>query len=162
MHYCTPKESFLNTLAHCPPKAAAQIRGSGSKPQLKGTANFYPVHCGGILVEVKLFGMPNERMPFSSAFYGMHIHEYGDCSDAFAHTGVHYNPYGTGHPQHSGDFPPLLANEGYAYQTFYTNRLNIDEIIGKSLIIHSQRDDFTTQPSGDSGTKIACGVIQGI
>ena len=59
-----------------------------------------------------------------------------------------------------GDLPPLLGNNGYAWTAFFDKRFTIDEIIGKSIIIHNMRDDFTSQPSGDSGTKIGCGVIK--
>ena len=60
---------------------------------------------------------------------------------------------------HTGDLPPLLNNNGYAYLSFYDNRFRLKEILGKSIIIHSRRDDFTSQPAGDSGEKIGCGVI---
>ena len=55
---------------------------------------------------------------------------------------------------------PLLGNQGYAWTSFYDKRFAIDDIIGKSVVIHSRRDDFTTQPAGDSGEKIGCGVIR--
>lgn len=58
-----------------------------------------------------------------------------------------------------GDLPPLLSNRGYAWTAFYDTRFGISDIVGRSLIIHENRDDFTTQPAGDSGKKIACGVI---
>ena len=57
-------------------------------------------------------------------------------------------------------FPALLSYKGYARMTFYSGRLTIDEILNRSLIIHESKDDFTTQPSGNSGQKIACGVIK--
>jgi len=60
---------------------------------------------------------------------------------------------------HAGDLVPLLNNNGYAYLTFYDNRFSINDINGKSIVIHSMRDDFTNQPAGDSGEKIGCGVI---
>ena len=56
--------------------------------------------------------------------------------------------------------PPLFSNKGYAFMIFLTDRFKVDEIIGKTVIIHSMPDDFKTQPSGDSGMKIACGVIE--
>lgn len=59
----------------------------------------------------------------------------------------------------AGDLLPLLGNEGYAYSVFYTDRFELKDIIGRSLIIHNAPDDFTTQPSGNSGAKIGCGVI---
>jgi Cu-Zn family superoxide dismutase len=89
----------------------------------------------------------------------MHIHETGNCALPFDQTGNHYNPAGLPHPKHAGDLLPLLGNEGYAYSVFYTDRFELPEIIGRSLIIHSAPDDFTTQPSGNSGVKIGCGVI---
>lgn len=94
-----------------------------------------------------------------SNFYGMHIHEFGDCTPPFDKTGGHYNPLNAQHPHHSGDMPPLMSSNGYAWMSFFDNRFTIEEIIGKSLVIHRMRDDFTSQPSGDSGEKIACGII---
>ena len=108
---------------------------------------------------MEIYGLPYEDIPPYSQFYGMHIHETGDCSLPFDKTGNHYNPAGLPHPKHAGDLLPLLGNEGYAYSVFYTDRFELPEIIDRSLIIHSTPDDFTTQPSGNSGVKIGCGVI---
>lgn len=160
MYQTTPSDTFINLLSYYQPQAQAWIRGSSSEPQLNGSVNFYQTQYGGILIEAQIFGLPDINNPGSSDFYAMHIHEYGDCSDQFQNTGSHYNPTNQAHPQHSGDMPPLLANQGYAYSVFYDKRCTIAEIIGKSVIIHSQRDDFTTQPSGDPGIKIGCGVIR--
>ena len=66
----------------------------------------------------------------------------------------------TMHPSHAGDLVPLLGNQGYAYLVFYDKRFTIDDIIGRSVIIHRNPDDFATQPSGNSCEKIACGVIR--
>ena len=52
-----------------------------------------------------------------------------------------------------------FGNNGYAYLSVFTSRFSIDDIISKVLIIHDMPDDFTTQPSGNAGTKIACGKI---
>ena len=68
--------------------------------------------------------------------------------------------YATFYNTYTGDLPPLLSNHGYAWMAFYDARFTVADIIGRSLIIHENRDDFTTQPAGDSGTKIACGVIE--
>lgn len=67
---------------------------------------------------------------------------------------------GRPHPDHAGDLLPLMGNQGYAWSAFYDKRFTLDEIIGRSVIIHSGRDDFSSQPSGDSGTKIGCGTIK--
>ncbi len=84
----------------------------------------------------------------------------GDSNDQFSGAMAHYNPCDCKHPHHAGDMPPLFENDGYAFNVFLTDRFEINEIIGRTVIIHSNPDDFTTQPSGDSGTKIACGVIK--
>lgn len=83
-------------------------------------------------------------------------------SDPFADAMSHYNPNGCGHPNHAGDLPLLFGNNGFALSLFLTNRFYIDEVIGRTVILHDHPDDFTTQPAGNSGTKIACGVIRRI
>ena len=112
------------------------------------------------MVEAEIFGLPNSNLPGSSSFYAMHIHDSGDCSDHFSHTGLHYNPQNALHPDHAGDMPPLLGNQGYAFSVFYDKRYTIQEIIGRSVIIHEKPDDFTSQPAGNAGDKIACGTIE--
>ena len=66
------------------------------------------------------------------------------------------------HPYHAGDLPPLFSANGLGFSAFLTNRFVAEEIKGKTIIIHSNPDDFTTQPSGNSGIKIACGVISSL
>lgn len=156
----TPRISFLQTLQYEYPQAVAWINGNTENPKLSGLVKFYQTPYAGILVEAEIFGLPNVKELNSSNFYAMHIHEFGNCSDQFSQTGNHYNPTNQNHPEHMGDLLPLLGNQGYAWSAFYDKRFTIDEIIGKSVIIHANRDDFTTQPSGDSGTKIGCGVIK--
>ena len=73
---------------------------------------------------------------------------------------MHYNPTEADHPYHLGDFPSSLNSNGYAYLAFYDGYLSLPAILGRSVIVHSQRDDFSSQPSGDSGDKIACGIVQ--
>ena len=138
--------------------ACANITGNSSYPFLKGMAYFYTTSTPGVFIEIEVSGLPDNNS-INSNFYGLHIHEIGDCTPPFDKTGSHYNPHAQPHPYHAGDLPPLLGNSGYAYMFFYTNRFTLKEIIGKSVIIHSKPDDFTTQPSGNSGDKIGCGVI---
>ena len=142
------------------PFAIADIQGSDAAPNLRGIALFYPANQTGIYIQVEVFNLPDKKLPNSSGFFGMHIHEFGKCTKPFDQTGMHYNPEKRPHPNHLGDLPLLLSYEGYAWMTFYDGRLSLSDIIDKSLIIHSQRDDFTSQPAGDSGTKIGCGVIR--
>lgn len=150
-------KNYGSILSKKSPSAHAWIGGNKDYPNLNGLVNFYETSIGGILVSVEIYGMPTTN---PSGFHGMHIHEFGDCTIPFDKTGNHYNPTNSPHPNHIGDLPPLLNNSGYAYTTFYDTRFTIADLLGKSLIIHSNRDDFTSQPSGDSGVKIGCGVIR--
>ena len=142
------------------PFAIADIQGNDTTPNLRGIALFYPANKSGIYIQVEVLNLPDEKLPDSSGFFGMHIHEFGNCTPPFDKTGNHYNPTNQPHPLHAGDMPPLLSNNGFAWMSFYDTRFTIADIIGKSLVIHDMRDDFTTQPSGGSGNKIGCGVIQ--
>lgn len=84
----------------------------------------------------------------------------GNLEDEFADAKSHFNPNNCVHPFHIGDLPPLIENNGYAYMSVLINKFKIKDIIGKVIIIHDMPDDFTTQPSGNSGKKIACGKIK--
>lgn len=150
----------INLLSRARPSAVAEIRGNHTNPTLHGTALFYPTAMGGVLIHVEVFGLPDESLPDSSGFFGMHIHEFGNCTPPFDQTGNHYNPTNAQHPDHAGDLPPLLSDSGYAWTVFYDARFSIPDILDKSIVIHGGKDDFTTQPSGHSGDKIGCGVIQ--
>ena len=156
----SPLDTFVKLLKERKPNAYADIIGNDLNPLLMGTAYFYVTPFRGLFVEIELCGLPYDFKNGCGQFYGMHIHENGDCSDNFANTGSHFNPTNTPHPEHAGDLPPLLGNHGYAYMTFYTCRLRLSDVIGRSVIIHAAPDDFTTQPAGNSGNKIACGIIK--
>lgn len=145
-----------------PPEAWAEVRGSRAYPDIMGEVVFYPLW-RGTLVIASVSGLPAGEKPCGERFFGFHIHEGGRCSgnaeDPFADTGQHWNPFGCRHPEHAGDFPPLMENSGYALLMFYTDRFYPEEVEGKTVVIHDMPDDFTSQPSGNSGAKIACGVI---
>ncbi len=143
-------------------KAKAFIRGGEKYPSIYGTFLFQQVK-EGILVTAKVYHLPTSKGMCSNRIFAVHIHQYGNCSgtfsDEFANVGTHYNPNHCKHPAHAGDLEPLFENNGYAYYRFITNRFSIKDILGKSVVIHEKADDFTTQPSGNSGEKIACGKI---
>ena len=144
------------------PNACAQIYGSVTYPEIRGIVRFYQTK-SGVLVATEVAGLPYDDVPCGAEIFGFHIHEgavcAGNATDPFADTDGHYNPRNCLHPDHAGDLPPLFGNQGFAFMTVFTNRFIVDEIIGKTVVIHRHRDDFTTQPSGDSGPKIACGQI---
>ena len=156
----TPGMIFTDILRNGKPKAVAWIRGNAENPQLSGIVKFFQTPYAGVLVEAEIFGMPNIVTQFSSDFYAMHIHENGDCTLPFDKTGNHYNPTNEPHPHHAGDMVQLMANQGSAWLSFYDKRFTIPEIIGRSVVIHKMPDDFMTQPSGNAGEKIGCGVIK--
>lgn len=156
----TPGMNFQYLTANTLPQAIAWVRGGQADPEISGLVKFFPTSYGGVVIEAEFFNLPNRNEPGSTDFYAFHIHENGDCSQNFTRTGEHYNPTGSPHPYHGGDLLPLLGNQGYAWMSFYDKRFSIGDIMGKSVVVHSQADDFTTQPSGNAGTKIACGVIR--
>ena len=160
MKNTTPGENFIEILEDEKPDAVAWITGNAENPQLNGVARFFTTPYEGILVEVEVYGLPNVKVPHSTNFYAMHIHENGNCTLPFDQTGEHYSREPELHPQHTGDMVPLLGNQGYAWTSFYNKRITIPEIIGRSVVIHAMPDDFMTQPSGASGTRIGCGVIR--
>lgn len=102
--------------------------------------------------------------------HGIHIHECGDCSSADGSSaGGHFNPEGKNHGsptdmnRHLGDLGNLQANDsGKAHIEYIDKMLSFEgehSIIGRSVIIHKSEDDFKTQPTGNSGARVACGVI---
>ena len=105
------------------------------------------------------------------AIHGFHVHEKGDCSSFDGNSaGGHFNPDGRPHgqhghaPHHAGDLPSLKADaNGVATFSFETNTITvgsgITDVIGKGLIVHRNPDDYITQPTGNSGPRLACAVI---
>lgn len=160
--------SFSHLVCRSRPVATATLRGNDQFPEVTGTVRFYAADKGALVV-AEVFNLPYS-MPREDAarrmgpFYAFHLHEGTACGsgtgpEPFPDAGSHYNPTGRPHPYHAGDFPPLLGNEGYAYTSFYTGRLTPQEAVGKTVIVHQNADDFHTQPSGNAGAKLACGVV---
>lgn len=139
------------------PAAMALITGSPEAPDIRGSVKFYPQR-EGTLVTAEVWGLPDTS---PSGFFALHIHEGGSCEgQGFPETGGHFNPNNSLHPLHAGDLPPLLNNFGKAYMAVLTGRFHPGEIVGKTVVIHSGADDFHSQPAGNPGRKIACGVIR--
>ncbi|MDQ0338857.1 Cu-Zn family superoxide dismutase [Caldalkalibacillus uzonensis] len=147
--------------------AWADIKGGPLAPNIKGIVTFKSVP-GGTNVSVEVSGLPPYRPggkkhpPIGP--HGFHIHEFGTCEignpkNPFLEAGQHWNPTRQPHGNHAGDFPVLFSNNGYAKMCFFTNKFKVPQVIGKSVIIHQNPDDYRTQPAGDSGKRLACGVI---
>jgi len=106
------------------------------------------------------------------AEHGFHIHEKGDCSSGDGmSTGGHFNPGGHGHGRHgegmhhTGDLPSLKADaKGVAQFSFESRSIRLGsgatDVVGRGLIVHRDPDDYTTQPTGNAGPRLACAVIQ--
>jgi Cu-Zn family superoxide dismutase len=160
--------------ASATPSAAAQVMltGAPTKPGTPTTATAL----GGTLQlaaatgGVQLTGQVTGLAPNSE--HGFHIHQTGDCSDpGFKSAGEHFNPDGAMHgapdsaTHHLGDLPMLKADDkGTAnVDALIANATLADggmhDILGKALVVHAKADDYKTQPSGNSGDRIACGVI---
>jgi Cu-Zn family superoxide dismutase len=144
--------------------AMAQIESrSGSK--LVGTARFTSVE-GGVTAHIVIAGA-------DAGEHGIHIHEVGDCSDSkAASAGGHFNPAGephhggtTGSARHAGDFGNILVDasgNGSLDLTMPGLSINGDRtgIVGRSIVVHDKSDDLHTDPSGNSGSRLGCGVIK--
>lgn len=144
-------------LCRCP-CCKAVIHGSEKFPCLNGTVSFFSAY-GGTLVVTEISGLPK-----TDGVYAMHIHSGAECtgstSDPFSDAGSHLNPDDNSHPFHMGDLPAIFSSGGYSWSAVYTNRFNPSQIMGHTVIIHANPDDYHTQPSGNSGAKIACGEIR--
>lgn len=147
--------------------AVAEIRGGPAAPRIYGRVCFMDAP-DGTWVCASVAGLPpyqpaqDGRPPVGP--HGFHIHEYGDCTPGtldqpFPATGEHWNPDLQPHGNHAGDFPVLFSNRGLARMCFFTDRFRTVDVIGRSVVIHENPDDYRTQPAGASGRKLACGVI---
>ena len=103
--------------------------------------------------------------------HGLHIHEVGDCGNAAENAKGHFDPLGKPHgapsgaERHAGDLPALTANkQGRAKVQADVDLITLGSgsanIVGRALVVHANPDDYKTQPSGNSGARIACGVIR--
>jgi Cu-Zn family superoxide dismutase len=129
-----------------------------------GTATFQKT-AKGILIRVEATGL-------TQGWHGVHLHGVGDCSDHMDHfviAGGHAANAGQAHGYfnvtgpHSGDLPNIWAGlDGNAAAEFYTEGLIFDALHdedGAALMIHATPDDYNSQPAGESGERVACGVV---
>lgn len=142
--------------------AFATIQGRADTT-VSGHATFVERH-GGVQVTILLEGA-------SPGWHATHVHEHGDCSsDDFTSAGGHFNPGGHAHgaphapEHHAGDLGNMWVNEdGSGYHTVFMPELTVADgdhsVRGRSIIVHEKADDLVSQPTGDAGGRIGCGVI---
>ena len=125
-----------------------------------GWAQFTEDADGTLHVNVQVSGL-------SAGLHGIHIHNTADCTPPFSAAGGHHNPLGLHHGDHAGDLPNLIVNiAGRGHLEAMTDQATLSPSVisvfdanGSALIIHAGTDDYVTDPSGNSGARIACGVI---
>ena len=144
------------------PSAVATL-APASDQTAAGTVVLTQLADGAVEVKVDLTGVP-------PGVHGFHIHEKGDCANNGGAAGMHFNPATTDHgapnmpPHHAGDFGNVTANEaGEVHTTFTTRSVTLDSgansAVGRAFILHAAPDDLKTQPTGNAGARIACGVV---
>jgi len=153
----TPEQQEISATAQLQPRSGSNV---------SGTVRFTQI---GDVVRVT-----GEIAGHTKGPKAIHIHEKGDCSDDKGmNTGGHFNP---GKHQHGGPYDPVkhsgdLGNinfddKGVARINFTVGDISVskdrpDGIIGRAVIVHAGTDDLTTDPTGNAGGRVACGVIQG-
>lgn len=186
-----PRIAFLlltATLAGCAStgagtaSSAAPASPAATAPARSATVNLAPA--SGSLVSGRLTAVPMAGgVHFTgeigglvrNATHAIHVHEKGDCSAADASSaGGHFNPTGQPHGRpdagahHAGDMPNITADaNGVARVNLHVQGISLGgpagtDILGRAVVVHAQADDYATQPSGNSGARIACGPIAAV
>ena len=146
------------------PQATAELKNA--KGETVGVASFWEA-AGGVRIAAQVRDMSPGR-------HGIHIHAVGKCDPPeFTTAGGHYNPEGKKHGlksptgPHAGDLPNLdVASDRTGRFEYVTMRVTLGpgptslfDADGSALVIHANPDDETTDPTGNSGGRIACGVL---
>lgn len=153
------------------PVAAARVTLSDANGAQVGTAQLWQEAGGLVHVDVTASSL-------ATGTHGIHFHAVGTCDGptAFSTAGAHYNPinreHGLSRPggPHAGDAPNLMAgDDGRGNLSFTTDRVTLTsggtslfDSDGSSLVVHAAADDQVSQPSGNSGARVACGVVQSV
>jgi len=151
----TTESQPLRAVARLEPTEGSTVSGVVTFEQLNGTVR--------IVADVS---------GLEPGVHGFHIHETGDCSAPDASSaGGHFNPQGYRHgapgddEHHAGDLGNIeAAEDGTAHLELEVDYITLasgeTSVMGKAVIVHSDPDDFTTQPTGNAGSRLACGVIE--
>jgi Cu-Zn family superoxide dismutase len=145
-----------------PLKAIAVLHPTAGN-KASGTVTFTEV-ADGVQVDAEITGL-------TPGNHGFHVHEFGDCSAADATSaGAHFNPTNQPHSapdaaeRHVGDMGNVEADgSGKAKLEYLDHQISLTNdqqlVVGRSVVVHAKADDLKSQPAGDSGARVACGVI---
>lgn len=159
-----PPSSATSSPTSAASVATTNLAGA-SGSLVSGKLTLLPIRDG-----VRVTGDIGGLAPGSS--HGFHVHEKGDCSAADASSaGGHFNPTGSAHGKagthvhHAGDIDNIIADAGgVSHVDTHVAGVTLggggaNDIVGRAIVVHAAPDDYQTQPSGNSGARIACGVI---
>ncbi|KQV63998.1 superoxide dismutase family protein [Rhizobium sp. Root1220] len=145
--------------------ATAEFVGKDGKEG--GRATLTAAASGGVLIEVEVSGLPANK------WVAFHVHETGKCDAATHHesAGKHFNPTSAEHGvlsangPHAGDMPnQYVGQDGILRAQVFDGMVSLDGkedgVRGRALMIHANSDDYRSQPTGDAGERLACGVIR--
>lgn len=135
--------------------------------EANGTAELREASAGGVLIKIEVSGLPEE------SWVAFHVHEEGSCDAATGHksAGGHFNPgskehgYDAAGGPHAGDMPnQYVAADGTLRAEVLNHAVTLADgdtgIRGRALMVHAGADDYSSQPSGDAGDRLACAVIE--
>lgn len=167
----TPADAPSSTETTVPAESSAQsmtvtLTGAPTDTDFAGTVSVHPEGTG-VHIVADVAGVDTDGM------HGIHVHENGQCDHAgddgkhFSTAGGHFNPTGTEHacpptdPRHAGDLGNIQVTGGKGHLEVTATNLSFDQLRGKAIILHAGEDDCKTQPTGNSGDRLACGVADG-
>lgn len=148
-------------------RARATIEGGELYPKINGEVyltqiNYY------VEVVARLYNLPafSRKNGLAIGPFAFHIHNGDNCQkgtveNPFPNTGEHFNPDNQPHGNHAGDFPVLMPmKDGTVVMRFLTDKFKVEQVLGLPIVVHLSPDDYRTEPAGNSGQKIACGIIK--
>lgn len=158
---------MLASAAHAQEPATATASFVDAAGEASGSAELHEASSGGVLIKIEMTDLPEE------SWVAFHVHETGSCDAATGHesAGGHFNPgskehgYDAANGPHAGDMPnQYVAADGTLRAEVLNHAVTLTEgetgIRGRALMVHAGADDYSSQPSGDAGDRLACAVIE--
>jgi Cu-Zn family superoxide dismutase len=168
----TATETPADTSGMTAASTTVSLQGAPDDSDFAGTLTITPDGSTGVRIVADVAGVDKDGM------HGIHVHENGMCehhpatsadtgAKPFSTAGGHFNPAGAEHacpptdPRHAGDLGNISISGGKGHLELSVANLSMDQLNGKAIILHAGQDDCKTQPTGNSGDRIACGVVGG-